>query len=251
MKKTALLTAAAALMMATPAMAGSGYVDVSYQSADAFVLLGSQDFDTFSLGGSVALGSNVQLDGRYANFDGSGSFDGFNIGGHVFSRGDHWLWGGFIGYSDIDSSSDEWMVAAETQFYMARTTISGALSYTDSEFIGPLDFWALDGEVRHFVADNFSIQGNLGYGRIDSGGSADTWSMGLGAEWQLESAPISIYGGYQRFDIDSAPDSTDAFGIGARWNFGGQTLFERNRSGASLNRPRGFIERLVGGANPM
>ena len=244
MKKTALLTAAAALMMATPAMA-QGYVDLSYQNTDSF---GSGDIETFSLGGAAALGANFQLDARYAHFDASGSADGFGVGGHLFSRGPQWLWGGYVGYVDVDGDG-EWTAAAQTQFYMSRTTLSGDLLYSNVDG-SSADFWALDGELRHFATDNFSIQGNLGFGQISGGGSADTWSAGVGAEWQLASAPISIYGGYQYFDIDGAPDSTNTFGIGARWNFGGQTLFERNRSGAGLGRPQGFFERLLGGANP-
>lgn len=244
MKKTALLTAAAALMMATPAMA-QGYVDVSYMNADVF---GSGDIDTFSLGGAAALGANFQLDARYAHLEATGSADAFQIGGHLFSRGPQWLWGGYVGYTDLDSSG-EWTAAFQTQFYMSRTTLSGDLVYSDPEG-SSTDFWGLDGELRHFATDNFSIQGNLGFGQVSGGGSADTWSAGIGAEWQMTSAPISIYGGYQRFDIDGAPDATDAFGIGARWNFGGQSLFERNRSGAGLGRPQGFVERFFGGLNP-
>lgn len=239
MKKTALLTAAAALMMATPAMA-QGYVGASYQNSD----LSGLDIDNWSVNGAAALGSNFQVNALYTNVEDA---DVWGIGGHLFSRGTNWLWGGFVGYTSFEGDFDEWTIAGETQFYMDRTTLTGTLGYTGADLLGTeFDQWALDGEVRAFVSDNFSLQGNLGWMTVDtSGGSGDGWTGGVGAEFQFTGAPISIHGGYQHSDYDGP--EIDSFNIGARWNFGGQTLFERNRSGAGLNRPAGFLERFLAG----
>ncbi len=84
-KKTAFLSAAAAIMMATPAMALGGYVDASYQRTD---FLGAFDIDTYSVGGSFSAGPNFQFDGRYAALDAVGNADAVNLGAHVFKRGD-------------------------------------------------------------------------------------------------------------------------------------------------------------------
>ncbi len=229
----------AVAMMATPALAGSGYVGASYQRAD----IGGSDGDVWSLNGQAALGENFQLGAGYASFE--GDLDVWTIGGHLFSRGPQWLWGGYAGFTTFDSSGlsfDEWTIAGETQFYMSRTTLTGVLSYTSSDYIGDLDQWALDGELRHFVSDNFSLQGNVGFAHV-SDVDVDGWTAGVGGEFQFDGAPISLYGGYQHADYDG-PES-DAFTIGARWNFGGQSLFERNRSGASLTRPVGFVDRAL------
>jgi hypothetical protein len=249
MKKFAafLGAAAAALMMASAAQAQTGFVGASYTSNDDL------DLDTAAISGSVALGANVQLDGRYANID-DADLDEWRLGGHLFSRGQQWLWGVYAGWGTLDGSGgdiDEWTIAGETQYYLNRTTLSGALSYTDAEFITDLEQLALDGEVRHFVSDNFSIQGNAAFGNIDAsgGGDADFWGAGIGAEFQFASAPISIYGGWQHFDLDGGPES-DSIGAGVRWNFGGGSLFDRNRSGAGLSRPAGFFERFFGEFSP-
>jgi hypothetical protein len=42
----------------------------------------------------------------------------------------------------------------------------------------------------------------------------------------------------------------DQLGIGARWNFGGGTLLERNRSGASLARVTPTLFELETGGQP-
>jgi hypothetical protein len=108
----------------------------------------------------------------------------------------------------------------------------------------------LDGEARHFVGDNFSIQANLGFGSVDFGfDDADYWSGGFGAEAQLGSAPISIYGGWQRVDFQGGGGGIDTLGVGVRWNFGGGTLMDRSRSGAGFQNttPNG-VELELGGS---
>ena len=251
MKKTTFLGAAAiALMAATSAHAQSGFVGLSYQSSD------DTSIDATALSGSVAAGANFQLDGRYGSLDAGGGtdIDVWNVGGHLFSRGEQWLWGGYIGFSSLDASGgpslDETTFALETQYYMARTTFSGALGYTDTDFFGTgLKQTAIDLELRHFVSDNFSIQANAGFGNVDgSGGDADVSTYGIGAEAQLGSAPVSIYGGFQHAELDGST-GVDSVGIGARWNFGG-SLFDRNRSGAGLNRPGGFVDHFFGEFSP-
>jgi|CXWL01.1.fsa_nt_gi hypothetical protein len=254
MQKTTFLGAAAiALMAATSAHAQSGFVGLSYQSSD------DTNIDTIALSGSVAAGANFQLDGRYASLEASGgggsSIDAWNVGGHLFSRGEQWLWGGYIGFNTLDVgggfSVDDTTFALETQYFMARTTFSGALGYTTSDLFGAdLKQTALDLELRHFVSDNFSIQGNVGFGNVDGGGGsdADVSGYGIGAEAQLGSAPVSIYGGFQHAELDGG-SGVDSIGIGARWNFGG-SLFDRNRSGAGLNRPSNFIDHFFGELSP-
>ena len=242
--KKYILGAAALLALAAPSIASaqSGYVGLSYSQND------DTEIDSLSLNGSVALGSNFQLDGGYAQLEtNADDADTYNIGGHLFTRGANWLWGGYLGYNSTDAggdSLDEWIAAGQVQYYADRTTFSGDLSYSQSEFLVDIDQWALDGEARYFVTDNFSLQGNLGYfeASADGGGDLDGTNYGVGAEWQLTGAPISIYGGWQQVDIDG--NDSSSLGIGARWNFGG-TLFERNRSGAGLSRPTGFLERVL------
>jgi hypothetical protein len=250
MKKTAFLgVAAAAFMMAGAAHAQGGYVGLSYQSTDAG---GPDDLTSTAISGATLLGEHVQIDGRYASLDAGGSSTGdyWNINGHLFSRSESGLFGAFAGYNSLDEggSLNEWSAGIEGQFYMNRTTFTGQLGYSDTE--GDVKVTHLDAEARHFVSDNFSIQGNLGGGNIEiSGSDGDYLSYGVGAEVQFSGAPVSIYGGYQVFDGDG--DSLNTIGVGVRYNFGGASLFERNRSGASLVRSTPtFFEALLGGITP-
>ena len=82
--------------------------------------------------------------------------------------------------------------------------------------------------------------GDFGFGSIEGGGpDTDVSTIGLGGEYQFASAPISVFGGYRHSEIDDVDIESDALTIGVRYNFGG-SLFDRNRSGASLSRGAGL-----------
>lgn len=242
-----LATAAAVLALGAPGLASAqgGFIGLSHSTND------DTEIDSTVLSGSTLLGSNFQLDGAYGTFDGGGGdIDGWNIGGHLFSRSGNVLFGGYLGFSSLEDSGeslDDVVVAGQMQYYAGRTTFSGDLSYSQAEFLVDIDTWGVSGEARHFATDNLSFQGNVGYfdAEAEGGGGFDGATYGLGAEWQPDGSPISIYGGWQQVDLDGADSST--LGIGVRWNFAG-SLFERNRSGAGLSRPPGFNETLLFGA---
>ncbi|MBI1185987.1 MAG: hypothetical protein GC206_01365 [Alphaproteobacteria bacterium] len=247
MKRIAWLSAAGALF-AAPALA-QGHAGISYQNLD------DADVDSLAISGAAALGDNIQIDGRYAYLESDGGDgDAISIGGHLFQRGGGHLLGGYLGYQTVDDDSgfdvDEFIAALEGALYMNRTTWSGAVSYTNADFFIDVDQWALDGEVRHFLTDAFSLQGNAGAFTLDGGSGADGdgWTIGAGGEVQIEGTPFSVHAGYQHVDFDG--DSAGSIGIGARMAFGGQSLFARNRSGAGLNRPVGVIDRLIGDLSP-
>lgn len=245
MKKTATLLGAAtiALLMAAPAQASEGYAGASFMKNDDL------DTDAVAISGAVVFGENFQFDAGYAELSDIDT-QHQQYGGHFFVRGDNSLWGGYIGAGRMGVSGDnlnEFTAAVETQYYLDRTTLSGSVSYSKSDFIiDDITLTAVEGEARHFLNDNFSFQGNVGYGRISMDGfdSTDGWSGGVGAELQFSNSPMSVYGGIQHSDFDGA--TADSFGIGVRWNFGSASLFERNRSGAGLNRETGFLGRALG-----
>ena len=189
-KQVAFLgAAAAALMMAGTAHADGGYVGLSYNNNN------DSDVNSWTIDGAFAT-NMFQFDAGYTNIDDLDA-NQWNVGAHLFSRNDQWLWGGFVGYDTISGSGssdiNEWTVALQTQFYMPRTTISGDLSYSqisDVPFFGDLNTTQIDGEARFFATDNFSLQGNLGWGNLDSDfGSGNFWSYGVGAEWQADLSP--------------------------------------------------------------
>ncbi len=241
--KKFLLGAAAALAIAAPGVASaqqSGYVDLGYTSTDAS---GGGDIDTWTFGGATAWGGNgslgFQIDGQYGSHD-AGAFDAdtYNLGGHIFTRSDGGLIGGFVNFGSADFGGafdyDYWTIGGEGAIYMTRTTLNGVISYSDSEDLDA-QITALDVGATHFVTDNFSFGGNFAIGDIEGG--SEFWSAGLGTEFQFSSAPISLFGGYTHTDFDGT--DVDALTVGVRYNWGG-SLFERDRSGASLTRNAGF-----------
>lgn len=243
MTNTKLLGAAFIALAATcgVAHAQQGSVGVSFQSTDA----GGIDIDTTSLNGSVLLGENFQINGRYSDLEGEA--DGWGIDAFVFSRNDRYGYGAFAGYSTIDVfDADEWSIGGFGQLYSGNSTWTAQLGYSDTE--GDVQVIHLDGEGRFFLTENLSVQANLGYGDLDSDfGGTDYWTGGIGAEWLIPGTAISINGGWQHLDVDGF--EADSLGVGVRWNFGGGSLLERNRSGASLRRvtPTAVELEFVGG----
>lgn len=240
--KKILFGAAAVLAIAVPgaALAQSGFAEVGYSSTD----ISSTDLDSWHVGGAAAWGGNgslgFQLDGAFGSHEYSGGgpeADTFNLTGHIFGRNDNHMVGAFVGYGNTDFSGFDygyWTLGVEGALYMSRTTLDGVIAYSDSDDLDA-QMTTVDVGLTHFVTDNFSIGGGVGFGDIE-GGSEFT-SYGIGGEFQFTGAPISIFGGYDVTDFDGS--DVDVLSIGARWNFGG-TLLERDRSGASLSRNNGF-----------
>jgi hypothetical protein len=150
--------AAAALMMAGTAHAenGGGYVGLSYSNNN------DTSVNSWTVDGAFAAGDNIQIDAGYSRLDGGGnSANAYSVGGHLFTRNNQWLWGGYVGYDSISDSGDahEWTVAGQTQYYMDHATLSGNLSYSSVNLLGSdVHTTQIDGEARIFATDNFSIQ---------------------------------------------------------------------------------------------
>jgi hypothetical protein len=248
-----LIVAAAALVAAAaPGVASAqatGYADASYSDISTDTGAGDGDADGWRVGGAVAFDAyalGVQLDASVSNIeaDGGGETDEWNIGGHVFNRADTWLLGGFVnfGSNDVDGAgdSDYWTVGAEGQYYLERTTLDAALSYTEADD-ADLNATALDLGATYFFTDNFTVNGGVGFANVedDAGDDADFISAKVGAEYQFASVPVSVFGGYAHTEADDLDLSSDTLSIGVRYNFGG-TLYDRNRSGASLSRGGGL-----------
>src|SRR5262245_34251460 len=124
--------ALAALMAAGGAQAQSGYVGLSYQSNDVG---GSTDVDSTALSGAVALGSNLQVNARYASVDAGGDIDSWGVDGFLFSRNSGGAFGGYLGYDtfDVGSSIDEWSVGGFAELYSGNTNWTAQLGYADTE----------------------------------------------------------------------------------------------------------------------
>lgn len=243
---------AAAFALPGAAWAQSGHIDLSAGN-QTYDFGGIEiDADTVGVGGQVAFSGlpvGLQVDAHYANWDsGGGDIDVGGVGAHVFVRNDAWLIGGYAGYDDADQWNYEtWTGALEGQLYLPRATLSGVLSYSEIDIAAAYSITMLEAEYRHFVTDNLSIHGGLGIGQGEIGTSdPDAWSGEIGAEYQFEAAPISVFGLYRHNNLDFGTGEldVDALSVGVRYNWGG-TLMERNRRGAGLNRVLPIFHRFV------
>lgn len=248
MKRLPYIAAIAATLAASPAWAEGGYAGIAYVEPESF--FGSDDEGGLAANGAASLGDHVQLEGGFVRLE-DADWDSTHFGGHLFSRSSGFLWGGFLGYNSVSINNqgfDEWTAAIEGQFYLPRTTLSGAVSYTEFDSSTERNGWGADVEVRHFFTDDFSLHGVAGYFDPESGIiTGEITTFGIGGEYRFAGSPVSVFGGWQQADSDSG--DADAFNVGVRYNWN-ETLLDRDRSGPSLIRPLGFLERGAAGISP-
>jgi len=238
---------AAVIFAAAPSFAQStGYVGLSYGQTD----IENVEGDTWAAEGAVAFdlsdawGGQIDLGYTSTDYDGAGEIDGLNGTFHLFKRNDSHSFGGFVGLSEVEDTT-VWNLGVEGQSYMANTTLAGSFAYGQIDD-ADLDTWSLNGEARYFVSDNFRLDAGLGWTRVTDGDdSADGWSFGVGGEYQLATAPVSLTAGYTRSTLNDLDIEADTFRVGVRYNFGTGSLKERDRSGASFNNPNN-LNGLIG-----
>jgi hypothetical protein len=229
-----LLSAAVALLAcALPGVASAqtGYAGVSWSTVDVD---NADNADAWGVDGAVAFeGSSsisFEVDAAYADSDDADGAVGLT--GHVFTRNEDFLFGGFVGVSDSDDSTT-WTGGLEANKYLTDWTFAGAVAYAKDDD-NDVEGWGVNAEARYFVTDNFRAQGNIGWANVDFGGGADDDAItaGIGAEYQLDAAPVSFLANYSHTTFDEADFDADAFTLGVRYNWGG-TLRDRDRHGAS------------------
>jgi hypothetical protein len=224
---------ALALLAAAPAYAASGYVGAAYTRAEIDTGAGDADTDVFGIEGAVAFDATtslgIDLDAAYSDSDDSDSTTGGTA--HVYGKGAGYKFGGFVGLADADDTV--YSVGLEGQRSFGRFTLAAAAGYANADD-ADIDAYGVDVEGRWFAADNFRLDGKLGYANLDGpGGDDDAISVGVGAEYQFAALPVSVRGGYSHAEFDTADVSSDAFTVGIRYNWGG-SLKDRDENGPSF-----------------
>lgn len=247
-----LLAAAAATLALAASTAvyaqtvSSGDVTLAYTYNSVDVDNASDvDANSFSVAGRVAIpvsGSlGAQIDGgyTYTDADDSDSIDTIGATGHLFVRNEQYMIGGFFGASDADDVT-AYGGGLEGEYYLPTWSLGGRLSYAtaDDDDVGgaDIDVYGLDAYGKFFASDNWSAKFGAGLGSADfnnAGGDEDFWNVNASTEYLLTGLPISLTAGVSYVDFDNA--SNTALTVGARWNFGGQNLKARNRTGADLD----------------
>ena len=229
-----IIGAAAILAVAVPGVASAqtGYVGGVYSNVEVD---GADDSDAWGVEGAVAFAgsSSIVFEVDASVIDPEEGDTGYGVVGHVYSRNDSHLFGGFVGIAGSDDS-ETWTAGLEGAKYFANWTLAGAVAYGNNDDFDS-DGYGVNAEGRFFVNDNLRLNANLGWANIDFGGFGDddAFTYGVGGEYQFASLPISVAAGWNHVEFDEVDTEADALSVGVRWNFGGQTLRDRDRNGAS------------------
>lgn len=181
---------------------------------------------------------------------------------HAFYRNDRFLVGAFgqygfsslnVGGSGIDT--DRYYIGGEAQAYFDRATlyVQGGFQGLDLPFDDEdVDGFFIKGEARYFATDDLKLAIYAGYDTLDVFGTdLDTIHVGGTAEYRFTDTPFSAFLDVEyRSTEESSFDeeiSQTRFLAGVKLNLGTQTLFERDRYGATLNPVRpGALGGLIG-----
>lgn len=251
MKRTALLAAAAALFAAAPA-AANGYLGGRYTSSDVDVLGTGLDADAWQVEGEFGWtgGFGGQVGGSFGNVDLDGGDSDYWTGNvHLYWDAGSWKIGGVLAHSDFDDvDTDETVLGVEAMFDVSsNANIWGSFTRSEFEFLADFEAWSVDVGGNIYASPNVHFGGYVGTGNVDAGGGADfdTLAFGVNTEFQPWSAPISITLGYNYYDIDDIETGSSSFNIGARWNFGGGTIQDRNNA-TPYTTNNGNLSRILG-----
>lgn len=209
----------------------TGFVGLSYSDIDSANLVSLDG--TISL--DVAPSVELQLDGNVGTADISGGSNATIWGptAHLFYDNNTVKGGAYLGYEDLDALGNlvnyglegriavNSMVSAGASVGWGKLGISGA---PDMDLSG----YRVEGSV--FATDNLRADVAIGNVRYDWGPfTGDSTYYSLGAEWQLDSYPVSFTAGYTHANSDFYGAGSNVYSIGIRRTFGG-TLKARDRT---------------------
>jgi hypothetical protein len=230
MKKYVLATTVA---LGLAMLSGPAFAQVR-GTAGANYTHGDGDNDAIGVSGGLTIPSSgsliVMLDGA---FDDSGDFDAnvYGATGHLVTRNSDHAWGGFVGLSRTDTDFndlDAWRIGGEYAKFLSSSTLVGTLSYTSADDIDT-DAWGLSGEYRYFANDNLRFDVGAGFSKIDGFADDDAITLAGGVEYRFANSPISLGGNVGWTDSDGG-DST-VYGLTLRFDFGNESLKDRDRNG--------------------
>lgn len=239
--KTTLFAAAAVLAItaSAPAFAQQvGSIGAAANYTNIETTRTEADGTSARIDGSVAIptaaGWTVTLSGDVAISDNDISDETVGAGAVHLTKtlGDTWRVGGFTALSN-PADDTVWAVGGQAQKYLDKVTLSGVLAYGQADDLDA-DLYAIRGEARYFVTDDFRLDGGVGFSKIDTGIEADLWDVNLGGEYKFANSGWSTFGRYTHAESEDLADlKSDAVKIGVRYTFGG-SLKTRDRAGADL-----------------
>jgi hypothetical protein len=240
--KTQLFAAAAVLALAVSAPAfaqnvGSVGAAVNYTDVNTNAFDGNGT--SVKVDGNVAIPTGawtVTLNGNVSVNDTDLSDETIaSTAVHLTTKvGDTVRVGGFAALSR-PSNDTLWAVGAEASKYFTNVTLNGLVAYGQANDLNA-DLYAVRGEARYFVSDDFRLDAGAGYSKIDgdAANEADIWDVNLGGEYKFANTGWSTFGKYTHTESDDLADlKSDAVKVGFRYTFGG-SLKARDAAGADL-----------------
>ena len=247
MKTLLLASAAAATLIAAPAFAqdsvGSAGLAYTHSDTEGFKTDGATLDGVAAM--KVAPEWTVTVNGSVAYADSDLGDDTVGSAAAHLTKtfGSDLRAGAFAGVSDI-GGENYFSIGGEVQKYLLSTTLTGVVAYTD---LDGADAWTFGGDAAYYVNPSLRLNAGVSYNNvdIDAAGEVDAWAYGVGAEYQLDNSPFSLFGSWQRVSVNDIDVDADVFTVGARYNFGG-TLQSLDRAGANLGRTLAGLPSLRG-----
>jgi len=249
--KTSLFVAASAVVALASTAAQAqvvGHLGANAATTEVVVPGKNPDFQTYQVEGAAKFdlgAASALVDGAVSVLDGDGVDDvDYTATGHLNTKVGDALVGGFGGVSASDDLTI-WSLGLEGQAAVTdKVTLYGQAGWGDIDNVSG-DLWAARGELRYFATENFKLQAQAGYLKLDTkAGDVEGWSVGGEAEYQFADTPWSVLAGYDYADSDDLGAKSHTFKIGARYTFGAPTLKARDAAGADL----GSVRKLFTGA---
>lgn len=235
MKSLLLLTTAIAALAAAPALAQdgpAGSIGIDYTDTSIDTPLGDADLESWSLNGVTAMPAfgewTVTLAADVTNTEFLGDDDTAGAASVGLSRmfGSDTRLGGFVAASDAGDDT-AWTGGFRAQKYLANSTLTGVVAYTDVEGV---EIWTVGADAAFYVTPNLRLNAGITYDSVDDA-DVDAWTYGIGAEYDIAATPFSVTAGYARSDLGDLDLEVDSFNVGVRYSFGGNQQ-SRDRAGA-------------------
>jgi hypothetical protein len=240
--KTQLFAAAAVLALAVSAPAfaqniGSVGAAVNYTDLKATGV--DVDGTSVKVDGNVAIPTGawtVTLNGNVSVSDNDLSDETVaSTSAHLTTKlNDTVRVGGFAALSR-PSNDTLWAVGLEGSKYFSNVTLNGLVAYGQSNDLNA-DLYAVRGEARYFVSDDFRLDAGAGYSNLDLKAlpSADIWDVNVGGEYKFANTGWSTFAKYTHTESDDLANlNAEAVKFGFRYTFGG-SLKARDAAGADL-----------------
>lgn len=179
------------------------------------------------------------------------------VTGHAFFRNGVGLIGVLVQASANDTtvvSSRDMMVGAEAQYYLGQATFYGQAVYQTYTINGAgarpdvsAHGWNMAGQFRYFLQPNWMVALKASYADLDFekiGASLNhtAWKLGMKTEYKFANSPFSVFaeadqrhGRFRIAGVSAIRERETRLMIGAKWNFGAESLLQRDRAGASLD----------------